>query len=297
MSIIIKDITQLPAGTPSAASPFIYGVGPNLFQSTLQDILNLVSNGLTDLSFSIQSEDLTLSTSGPTDLSFNVTIAAGEVKFITLKLLDNGFIVKNTYLVPLGAGTYAPLSATLSLNDLILIERGRETDATSANTVSYTFADLAAVNASDPPIDLSDTTKIYFFNLDAGFYQFIGAAGSYGVGGLTMVQNDLELISEIVDTPQPATGTPPASGTFSVDLSNFFGIDYSASTTSLLNIDIAAGGVLGGFARIKGNWASEPTITGASKAKASQFAPNVDVYLYFEKWADGVVYWFIDELL
>ena len=54
MAITIKNITELPSGTANASSPFIYGVGDNLFQSTLQNILDLVSQGISDLSYSVQ---------------------------------------------------------------------------------------------------------------------------------------------------------------------------------------------------------------------------------------------------
>jgi hypothetical protein len=286
MSITIKNITELPAGTPTASSPFIYGDGVNLFRSTLQAILDLTPQGITDLSFSVQDVDVVLNPPSVVGLDFDVTISAGEIKFLKITLIDSGYFSENIYIVPLGAGAYEPLSSTLSLSDLILVDSQRlGTPPAGANTITYVAADLAAINASDPPLDLTDSTKIYFIDLDDGFYRFTGTNGSYGVGGLTMVEADLELLTDIVTTPQPATATPPGSGTFSIDLSNYFGTDYSGSSTALETINIASGSVLGGFARVKGNWANKPTFTGATEAGVSNYADNTDLYLYVEKWS------------
>lgn len=91
---------------------------------------------------------------------------------------------------------------------------------------------------------------------------------------------------------EPTTGTPPTIGTFEVALNNFFGVDYSGTTTALTTIEIATGTVLGGNARIKGNWATKPTVTGATEAENSSFIANQVIYLYFESWSDGILYWF-----
>ena len=106
-----------------------------------------------------------------------------------------------------------------------------------------------------------------------------------------------DLVSYLLNFPnlQPATATPPQTGTFSIDLSNYLSTDYSGSTTSLLNIDIASGAVQGGNARIKGNWSTQPTITGATEASNSQFVADTVIYLYIEKWADGVIYWYTED--
>jgi hypothetical protein len=296
MALTIKNITELPSGTPTATSPFIYGVGDNLFRSTLQAILDLTAQGITDLSFSNIDTTVTYidgSAANPLN-AVNITIAPGELTFIRLKVIStDNLLTENTYLVPLGAGTYNPLGTTLAFSDLILVEKKIiSLNPSGSNTVTYVATDLADINSRNPALDFSDTTKIYFVDLDDGFYRFVGTAGLYGFGELQMVQGDLVSVEQPVDFPQPVTATPPISGTFSIALNNYFGTDYSGTVTSLANIDIASGAVLGGFARIKGNWASEPTVTGATQAANSVFTPNVDIYAYFEKWNDGVVYWF-----
>lgn len=295
MAITIKDITQLPAGDPIGTSPIIYGNGTNLFKTTLNYILSQVDQGITDLSFDtiITVSDIFIEGQAQ-DLDFDIEILAGEIKFIKLNVVDvAGVFSENVYLIPLGAGDYTPLSTFLSFNDLILIDKKTtSSNPSGANTVTYTAVDLAEINSSDPSLDLTDTTKVYFIDLDDGFYRFDGTNGLYGLNNLQMVQGDLVSIQQSVEYPQPATATPPASGTFSVSLNNFFGTDYSSTTTALTTIDIASGGVLGGFAKVKGNWASEPTVTGATQANNSGFTANVDLYLYFEKWSDKVVYWY-----
>ena len=296
MAITIKDITELPTGTPIGSSPIIYGSGTNLFTTTLSYILSQVTAGITDLSFSTLATGLNyVEGSGVNPLdSVNITISAGEIAFLTIEVIDsNSIATLNRYLIPLGEGTYNALGATLSFNDLYLIEKKPiGSNPSGSNTVTYVKTDLADVNASDPALDLTDSNLIYFIDLDDGFYRFIGTNGSYGVGGSTMVQGDLLEVAQPVELPQPAIGTPPVGGTFSVALNNFFGTDYSATSTSLTSIDIASGAILGGFARIKGNWATKPTITGATEATNSGFVASTDLYLYFEKWDDGVIYWY-----
>ena len=296
MSITIKDITELPAGTPVGTSPIIYGNGTNLFRTTLDYILSQVTAGITDLSFNtVPTLTTFVEGSGLNPMGgINLTITAGQIWFIDITVIStDGNTTKNKYLIPLGAGVYEPLGTTVGIDDLILIEKSAiGGNPSGSNTTTYVATDLADINDEDPALDLTDSNLIYFIDLDDGFYRFTGVNGLYGLGELQMVQGDLEEIQQPAQFPQPATATPPASGTFSVDLSNFFGVDYSGSTTSLTTITIASGSVLGGFARIKGNWATEPTVTGATQATNSGFTASTDLYLYFEKWSDGVIYWY-----
>jgi len=294
MAITIKDITELPTGTPVGTSPIIYGDGTNLFTTTLNYILSQVSTGITDLSYFVNDTITKVFVIGGDEtLNFNITITAGQLYFVKLNVIENEVFTTNTYLVPLGAGTYNPLQTTLGLSDLILVEKHPIViPPKGSNTVTYTATDLADVNASNPALDLTDSNTLYYIELDSGEYRFIGLNGIYGVGGLTMVESDLEGLTQAVSNPQPATGTPPASGTFAVALNNFFGTDYSGTITSLTSLTIASGAVLGGFARIKGNWSVEPTITGATQADNSDFQASTNLYLYIEKWNDGIIYWY-----
>lgn len=116
----------------------------------------------------------------------------------------------------------------------------------------------------------------------------------YSVSGQKITKSTVANLITLLGL-EPTTGTPPVSGTFSINLSNFFGVDYSGSTTSILNIDIALGAVLGGNARVKGNWPTKPTVTGATEAENSFFVANQVVYLYFESWNDGILYWFAND--
>jgi hypothetical protein len=90
----------------------------------------------------------------------------------------------------------------------------------------------------------------------------------------------------------PKEAIPPESGIFNIDLSNYVGIDYSSNTTNLLEFSVLEGAVLGGNARIKGIWEAPPTFNEANEALSSLFVPNVELYMYVEKWADGIIYWF-----
>lgn len=90
----------------------------------------------------------------------------------------------------------------------------------------------------------------------------------------------------------PKILSPPSAGTFQIDLSTTGGTDYSSNITSLEELAILPGAIVGGFARIKGNWANEPNFTGATQIASSIFQSSTQLYLYIEKWADGVIYWF-----
>lgn len=86
--------------------------------------------------------------------------------------------------------------------------------------------------------------------------------------------------------------TPPVSGTFNINLSRNGGVDYTAVTTSIEDIQEGSNTTLGAFAKVKGNWAVKPTLVWATEAENSFFVINEVKYLYFEVWADGILYWF-----
>lgn len=85
---------------------------------------------------------------------------------------------------------------------------------------------------------------------------------------------------------------PPSNGTFFINLRRNAGVDYTGSTTSITDIQEGSGSVLGGFAKVKGNWAVKPVLSFATESDNSLFTANEIKYLYFEVWADGIIYWF-----
>jgi len=137
---------------------------------------------------------------------------------------------------------------------------------------------------------LNDYIVIAKRNTDSSYSTFKTKLSNLGFGSKTTNYNITQFVGE--QELALKEGTPPLSGIFSVNLSNYVGIDYSNTRTSLTEFDIIEGAVLGGHARINGIWSTKPTFNGATEAVSSLFVPNVNLYMYIEKWVDGIVYWF-----
>lgn len=220
-------------------------------------------------------------------------------------------IISNVFYVyafdGIGKGTYGSNGTQISSSDLQLISKrnltsGNIQDETSTETIALNNIDpldiSEAVNALNPPVDIQPISEGFTLftatiNGDDLIYLYIGDSGLTGAGQNQTTLDDFELITVLdPNVLQPETDTPPASGTFSIRLDNYLGVDYSGSTTSLTDLDIAGNAVQGGFARIKGNWSAQPTFTGATEAENSNFEADTVIYMYVEKWADDVIYWY-----
>lgn len=218
-------------------------------------------------------------------------------------------ITNNTYYVlafnALGKGTYgAGETQTAFGNYQIISERSLSSESieedSTTDTVNLGNIDplnvSEAVNNINPPITIQNLDEGFtiFKTIESGenkSYLFQGDSGLTGNGEHQTTLDDFLEVSESTSL-QPATATPPASGTFEIDLSNYLSTDYSGSTTSLTDLAVASGAVQAGNARVKGNWSTKPTFTGATEINNSTFVADTDIYLYVEKWADGVIYWY-----
>ena len=296
MAITLKDISELPTGTPLENSPIMFGIGTNIFTFTYSQLLaEAQGDFVTNLSYEVIDTFTEVLAEGDyEELNVDVEILKGQITFIKIFVINQqGVFSQNTYLIPLSEGSYIPLGGSITFGDLVLIEKkAMATPPSGANTVTYTVTDLTELNESDPALDFTNIDLTYFVSLDGGLYRFVGTNGLYGLGELQMVMGDLTQISNLVVQPQPSTATPPVSGLFKVDLTNFFGVDYSETTTNLISIEPSGSPVLGGNARIKGNWSIKPNIAGATEAENSFFVENQVIYLYFESWSDGILYWY-----
>jgi hypothetical protein len=149
---------------------------------------------LQDQNITVQEDDLQTFLN-----TVSVTIASGEFVLLRFTVVYNdGIISRNTYLIPLSAGTYDPLGQTISFENLILINKEDITGGGNANTIVYTVETLAELNNSDPAFDLSDNTKEYIIIIGGIPYLFTGTNGFYGLGELQMVMGDLEILTTIL---------------------------------------------------------------------------------------------------
>jgi hypothetical protein len=198
MDITKVNIEQLPSGNIELTSKLMFGIGEFLHTDTAQNLLNLlgisttnVRPKLVDLNITVLENDLDTFLA-----SVNLTIAQGEIIFIRFFVIKNDSTLSRfTYTIPLGAGTYNPLGSTIVFDQLILVNEEFTGVSGNANTITYSFANLGEINASDPAIDFSDSEKEYIVILGTTPYLFIGDLGFYGVGELTMVIEDLQQIA------------------------------------------------------------------------------------------------------
>jgi len=121
----------------------------------------------------------------------------------------NNIVRKFLYLFPLGNGTYNPLSDTVSLDDLVLLNVTNPTaDDVSGlgNTVTIDLGDITGsslvdeVNTSVPSLNLSSTETQYFFTfIDGGtsfLFKFVGTNGLYGSNDLQSTVSDFLSFSD-----------------------------------------------------------------------------------------------------
>jgi hypothetical protein len=206
-------IDQLPNGTINVNSPVMFGNGQFIEKTTLSNLLALVpaptintKMSLTDLEITVLEADLSTFLS-----SVSLTIAAGDVKLIRFAVIkSDGRLSRFTYGVPLIAGTYASLGNEITFDDLILVNEEPIIEGVGANTITYSYPSIAAINALDPSLDLSDENFVYILILGGVPFQFIGTNGFYGANDLQLQTSDLlqltsELLSDQDNLPTPVT--------------------------------------------------------------------------------------------
>ena len=102
----------------------------------------------------------------------------------------------------------------------------------------------------------------------------------------------------IIANTAKVTNEVPVSSTGTVlDLSKTIGTLYNMASANTATTYTTTGAVLGGFARVLINASSEPTVTGATKIKGSDFAVSTNQYMTV--WNNGttVEFWFEDIVL
>lgn len=96
------------------------------------------------------------------------------------------------------------------------------------------------------------------------------------------------------DGISPATPVSTASST-ALSLETTGGHYYNmASANTATTYTITGTSVLGGWAKVRINAASEPTVTGATKSGGVTFATSTDMYLYVEYNGSRAEYWFAE---
>lgn len=215
--------------------------------------------------------------------NFTLSTADSDLPVLSIGLYStalNSYIVRK-YLVKLQPGIeYAPLGDYATEKDLILIdtiypnEQTVEAAISAVNAEVYPHFDIASadnllsyLNASVTPIDLSDNSKIYYFQFStpSADYTFVlseaATRGIYGAGHLQFATGDLLRFFT------NATGTPVG------------GIPVEASATQIGGVKLA--GDLAGTASL-------PTVpTKVNKAENPEYSdldenPNVYAMAMFD---------------
>ncbi|MBP8033941.1 MAG: hypothetical protein KAZ71_05040, partial [Bacteroidia bacterium] len=191
-------INELPSGDVAAENLFIFGVGDKMYTDLISSLVALVPTTTVGVKASLSDYNVTVLEADLTSFlnTINLTIAAGDVKFIRFFLIDSQmYLSRMTYAVPLSNGTYNPLGSSLAFSDLIMINKEYMMPNADANTVTYSFDSIAEINTSDPAIDLSDSLLTYILIISDVSYLFIGINGVYGDGELQIEETDLSLIN------------------------------------------------------------------------------------------------------
>lgn len=256
------------------------------------------------LGFYSEGTPLERTASAINNLTTPLIVSDKEIYFFSI-IISNSFYVYTFN--GIGKGTYGVGETPISTNNLQLIsKRGLNTQSvlnqTSTDTVELGNIGVSpiqdGVNALNPPIEIQPLAQgltVFTANINGEdlSYLYIGDSGFVGTGQTPKTASDFQLIpNNSPDSIQPATATPPITGKFLVDLSNYLSTDYTGTITNSTDLQVAPGAVQAGNARIKGNWPTKPTFTGATETNNSNFIANNDIYLYVEKWADGVIYWY-----
>lgn len=124
----------------------------------------------------------------------------------------SAFVVsKYTFLFPLGNGVYNPVSASVGLDNLLLLEKTPANandiddfdDSVILSLGDVTGSDfITEINEKVPSFDLSDSSKTYYFTYEKDntlfFVQFIGANGLYGLNDLSADEDDFVSLDDSI---------------------------------------------------------------------------------------------------
>jgi hypothetical protein len=184
---------------------------------TIADLVSFVQTNDTNNIAKIITTSVGVSETIESKLSgINLTVT-GEDSPVLLSFLKedvdqdtgNNIVRKFLYLFPLGNGSYNPLSDTVSLDDLVLLNVTNPTSEDISNLPNTTTIDLGditgsslvdEVNGSVPSLNLSDTEIEYFFTfIDGGtsfLFKFVGTNGLYGSNDLQSTSSDFLSFSD-----------------------------------------------------------------------------------------------------
>lgn len=102
--------------------------------------------------------------------------------------------------------------------------------------------------------------------------------------------DDIETqISEIPSPPSVITGTGSE-----LNLSSIVGAYYNMITASSSSVFTTVSEVPGGFAVSLINRSTEPTVTGATKIKGSEFVASTDMHLFVQYFGEDIQYFFAE---
>ena len=176
-----------------------------IVQNNTPNIVTTVVGAAETIESALQSINLSVSTTQtPTILIFIkdqfTTATPASLGGATTSAVTS---VKYTYLFPLGAGNYNPVSDSVTLNDLVLLNVSSPTQADVENMSNTTIIDLDDVNGDSfinvintaaVSYSLEDNTQSYFFSYEDNgnlfLQKFIGANGVYGLNNSQVDETD-----------------------------------------------------------------------------------------------------------
>jgi hypothetical protein len=97
-----------------------------------------------------------------------------------------------------------------------------------------------------------------------------------------------ETALEFTDVPAPESN----SGSTVLDLSNYNGNYVDMSSANTATTYTTTGQVLGGYAAVRINAATEPTVTSATKIAGSTFSASTDMHMFVQYFGDSTQFFF-----
>jgi len=282
--VIVRALATIPEGTNNE---LVYdeNVGTptewdTLFSSgTIVDSTNDAFSGTHSIEATnpLQGDKTTLqrvsveSTSNINLLTFYIKLKADfEGSYIYIKFFNGVTQVGNTYIFNNG-------------------ENGFDSSSLSWQKISI---DASKLNL---PVADIDILQVYPFKSFAGYFLdlieihqgsgndvLISGVEEAPIDGKTYGRKD-GLWSEV--SPSESSGTV-------LNLTNPYGILYNMSSANTSTSYTTTGTVLNAYARVLINAASEPTVTGGTKIKGSDFVISTDMYMTVWYNGDRVEYWF-----
>lgn len=203
------------------------------------------------------------------------------------------------------------------INSGIIYVNGTATTANDfvigrSNTGSYFYDEESYNSVTLGRFDINATTGagVYLGDFDAlGTLTQAGApvivSDITGITGAAVVSNWVSVSQAEYDaivTPDPNTvyyiedaidySTPISSTATAIDMGYWGGNYVSMASANTATSYTTTNPQLGGWAKVRINAASQPTVTGATLITGSTFAPSTDMYMYVTYNGTTTEYWF-----